>query len=94
MRGDPIFIFFAGHGSELPAPRGWAAGGPDSKIQALVPQDYNSSASDPKKLVYAIPDRTVGALINKISREKGNNIVSANVNSDRFGLINYIDCYF
>ncbi|KZP22899.1 hypothetical protein FIBSPDRAFT_930844 [Athelia psychrophila] len=73
-RGDPIFIFFAGHGSELPAPKGWAAGGSDSKIQALVPQDYNSSASDPKKLVYAIPDRTIGALINKISREKGNNI--------------------
>ncbi|KZP24193.1 hypothetical protein FIBSPDRAFT_822304 [Athelia psychrophila] len=69
---DPILIFFAGHGSELPAPRGWAAGGPDSKIQALVPQDYNSS--DPQKLVYAIPDRTVGALINKIAREKGNNI--------------------
>ncbi|KZP16315.1 hypothetical protein FIBSPDRAFT_895063 [Athelia psychrophila] len=71
-RDDPIFIFFAGHGSELAAPSGWAVGGGDSKIQALVPQDYNSS--DLNKLVHAIPDRTVGALINKISREKGNNI--------------------
>ncbi|KZP07420.1 hypothetical protein FIBSPDRAFT_922853 [Athelia psychrophila] len=68
---DPILIFFAGHGSELPAPPEWEAGGLDSKIQGLIPQDYDNKNLP---LVHVIPDRTVGALINEISRKKGNNI--------------------
>ncbi|KZP29219.1 hypothetical protein FIBSPDRAFT_727545, partial [Athelia psychrophila] len=68
---DPILIFYAGHGSELAAPPGWEAGGDDSMIQGLIPQDYNSSS---RPLVHVIPDRTVGALINDLSRKKGNNI--------------------
>ncbi|KZP15819.1 hypothetical protein FIBSPDRAFT_912396 [Athelia psychrophila] len=68
---DPILIFFAGHGSELAAPQGWEAGGLDSKIQGLIPQDYDSRNLP---LVHVIPDRTVGALINEMSRKKGNNI--------------------
>lgn len=78
---DPIFIFFAGHGSELDAPEAWKAGGHGSKpvaplsgafgkFQAILPQDYNTGT------VHAIPDRTIGALLIKIAQKKGNNIVS------------------
>ena len=59
--GDPIFIYFAGHGSEI-----------SPGMQAIVPQDYCES---PGKKVPAIPDRTIGALIAKIADNKGDNIV-------------------
>lgn len=75
-KDDSILIFYAGHGSEVAPPDGWEAGGAGSQIQALVPHDYNTS--DPRNSIHLIPDRTIGALINSISREKGNNIVSEN----------------
>ena len=68
-KGDPILIFYAGHGSEIDAPQGWEAGGP--KIQAIVPHD----ASEFSPVVYPIPDRTLGALINMLAKDKGDNIV-------------------
>lgn len=79
---DPIFIFYAGHGSEVDPPIGWEAGGAGSQIQALMPHDYNTK--DPHNSTHLIPDRTIGALINGISRQKGNNIVSEN-HSNRCG---------
>lgn len=73
-KDDSILIFYAGHGSEIDPPEGWEAGGAGSQIQALMPHDYNTS--DPRNSIHLIPDRTIGMLINSISREKGNNIVS------------------
>lgn len=69
--GDPIVIFYAGHGAELPAPTLWAPWGAEIRIQSLVPQDCRDSN------ILPIPDRTIGALIWDISKAKGNNIVSA-----------------
>ncbi|KAF8879208.1 caspase domain-containing protein [Gymnopilus junonius] len=69
--GDPIVIFFAGHGGEVLPRNGWEAGGKGSKIQMLVPYDCSSEAGQG---VPAIPDHTIGALIGQISREKGDNI--------------------
>jgi len=66
---DPILIYFAGHGTELDPPSGWEAGGPGRKIQGLCPCDYK------KKCVEAIPDRTIGRLLDMICETKGNNIV-------------------
>ncbi|KAH0832380.1 peptidase C14, caspase domain-containing protein [Lanmaoa asiatica] len=66
--GDPIVIFYAGHGGELPAPLFWGPWGVESKIQCLLPQDYKGST------IYPIPDCTIGALIQDIAKEKGNNI--------------------
>ena len=62
--GDPILIYFAGHGSEIQSGEG--------KMQAIVPQDYCGSLG---KEVPAIPDRTIGALIAQIAEKKGDNIV-------------------
>ncbi|KAJ2915855.1 hypothetical protein MD484_g4547, partial [Candolleomyces efflorescens] len=57
---DPILIYYAGHGSELPLKEG--------KVQTLVPADYLAGKTKP------IPDRTVAALINGIAKRHGNNI--------------------
>ncbi|KIM78109.1 hypothetical protein PILCRDRAFT_603746 [Piloderma croceum F 1598] len=68
---DPILIFYAGHGSELDAPLEWETGAAGSKIQTLVPQDYDKTDGQE---VHAIPDRTLGALIDGIAQKKGDNI--------------------
>lgn len=65
VEGDPIFIYFAGHGSEIASPEGEVG----SKLQVLLPRDYR------EKYVPAIPDRTIGALIAQIAEKKGDNIV-------------------
>lgn len=70
--GDAIFIYFSGHGSEIPAPLGWEAGGRGVNIQVIIPHDYCVTGSEE---VQAIPDRTIGALLECIAEKKGNNIV-------------------
>ncbi|KAF8968688.1 hypothetical protein BDZ97DRAFT_1754992 [Flammula alnicola] len=68
QRGDPIFVFYAGHGGELKPPEGWDTGG--RKIQVLVPHDYST-----KRKITGITDRELGKLLNGIAKEKGDNIV-------------------
>ncbi|KAA1472264.1 hypothetical protein DENSPDRAFT_170741 [Dentipellis sp. KUC8613] len=68
--GDPIFIFYAGHGSTARAPEGWEAGGP--KIQLICPHDHLEKVDG--RQVVGIPDRTLGALLSSIAKEKGDNI--------------------
>jgi hypothetical protein len=69
--GDPIFIYYAGHGSETVAPPAWKTEEP--VIQALVPYDCGTKIND--REVPGIPDRTVGALLSRLAQIKGNNIV-------------------
>ncbi|RXW17048.1 hypothetical protein EST38_g8799 [Candolleomyces aberdarensis] len=57
---DPILIYYAGHGGEIPSD--------DGTIQTLVPVDYLHGKTSP------IPDRTLAALINGIAKKHGNNI--------------------
>jgi hypothetical protein len=68
-RGDPIFIFYAGHGSQIRPPPDWKE--PNAKIEVIMPYDCTLDGS-----VEPIPDRTIGALIDEIARKKGDNIVS------------------
>ena len=67
--GDPILIFYAGHGAEINSPQGWEAG--HTKIQAIIPHNFSESAL----VVHPIPDRTLGVLIDMLAKEKGENIV-------------------
>ena len=53
---------------------GWEAGG--SKVQMILPQNYSAEEGSE---VYGIPDRTIGALLNDLAKEKGDNIVSQNL---------------
>ncbi|KAF5341816.1 hypothetical protein D9611_001450 [Ephemerocybe angulata] len=55
---DPILIYYAGHGGEVPT----------KGVQTLIPVDYIPDKQPP------IPDRTVAALINQIAKKQGNNI--------------------
>ena len=73
--GDPIMIFYAGHGSELPPPHVWGVQG---KIQCLLPRDYKPTDTDYNEPTntHPIPDRTIGALIEDIAKTKGDNIAS------------------
>ncbi|PVF96359.1 hypothetical protein CPB86DRAFT_816477 [Serendipita vermifera] len=63
---DPILIFYAGHGGEATPPAHWDTQG--RKIQALVPYDYRDDGT-------FISDVGMGALLEELSSEKGNNIV-------------------
>ena len=70
--GDPILIYYAGHGSWAKIPDGWV--GSTGKIQLLIPHDHSSplNFSNPK---HGIPDRTLGALLSHLASKKGDNIV-------------------
>ncbi|CAE6526058.1 unnamed protein product [Rhizoctonia solani] len=65
--GDPIVIYYAGHGSEVDPPPDRAINGP--LVQCIIPQDTSKIDE-----VAPIPDFTIGTLVHKIAREKGNNI--------------------
>ncbi|KJA22187.1 hypothetical protein HYPSUDRAFT_215982 [Hypholoma sublateritium FD-334 SS-4] len=66
--GDPILIFFAGHGGETEAPPGWG-----SKIQMLIPYDCEMPIGT-GDCVHGIPDFLFGQHLHEISKVKGNNI--------------------
>jgi len=70
-RGDPILIYYAGHGSTSEAPDGWESGGSD--IQILVSHDTLCDSENNR--VFGIPDRTIGVLLEQIAAEKDDNIV-------------------
>ena len=86
-RGDPILIYYAGHGSSTDTPKGWEVGS-TGKIELLIPYDHSSPLEDsnPK---HGIPDRTLGVLLSQLAIAKGDNIVRqifilcVNVNIDR-----------
>ena len=71
--GDPIFIYFAGHGGLANTPKDWKDWRTD-KIEFLVPYDYSSEKGVPDP-TYGIPDRTLGALLSELASLKGYNIV-------------------
>ena len=72
-KGDPILIYYAGHGGSADTPKGWETGS-TGKIELLIPYDHSSSLEDtnPK---HGIPDRTLGVLLSQLAIEKGDNIV-------------------
>lgn len=69
--GDPILIFYAGHGASGRAPAGWEAG--NNEVQFIIPHDCRVNVWGSK--VPAIPDRTLGALLRQLADVKGDNIV-------------------
>lgn len=73
-KGDPVLIFYAGHGAEANPPKGWPSGGKGEQIQLLLPCDFNSKSVDSEK-GQGIPDITLSILLNQLAKEKGNNIV-------------------
>ncbi|KAF8973060.1 caspase domain-containing protein [Flammula alnicola] len=73
--GDAILIYFAGHGSCLPAPSGWYPSQCESKtetVEVLCPYDHDTKASQGR--IAGISDRSLQALIHDLTSSKGNNI--------------------
>lgn len=78
--GDPVLIYFAGHGTITAAPKEWHAG--EQRISLIAPYDTDTELENAQLSKYAIPDRTIGALLHKLAEQlgeddKGANIVSA-----------------
>lgn len=67
--GDPILIYYAGHGGEAKPPSKWAK----STIQTIIPHDFGTTVDG--RTVPSIPDRTVGMLLGLLAETKGHNIV-------------------
>ncbi|CAE7224000.1 unnamed protein product [Rhizoctonia solani] len=73
-KGDPILIFYAGHGgSHQPSVHFKQAYGP-SKIQVIFPHDYKIQPPGSTEPINCIPDKTIGALLNALSAAKGDNL--------------------
>lgn len=69
---DAMFVFYAGHGSQIAAPNGWVRDG--SKIETICPHDERTVGWDGKK-ISGIPDRTIDGLLRMLASTKGDNIV-------------------
>lgn len=67
--GDPILIYYAGHGGEARPPSKWA----QPIVQTIIPHDFGAIVKG--RTVPSIPDRTIGALLGRLAESKGNNIV-------------------
>ncbi|TFK20631.1 hypothetical protein FA15DRAFT_116119 [Coprinopsis marcescibilis] len=73
---DPVIvIFYAGHGARTPKPAGWGGSTGIGEIEMICPSDLGTpDPSSETGVVEGIPDRTVGAWLNKLSTDRGNNI--------------------
>jgi hypothetical protein len=74
--GDPILLYFAGHGTRSQAPEGYEtySTSGDGKLETLCPVDM-TCFDMPGVPVTGIPDIVLGSLIGQIASKKGDNIV-------------------
>lgn len=82
--GEPILIYFAGHGGQTPAPKEWPTEG--GMIQCLLPQDVDKDSQG--QIINIIPDFVVAGLLAELAEVKGNNIVCS---STLFGQTEVLD---
>ncbi|KAG9090737.1 hypothetical protein FRC06_000897 [Ceratobasidium sp. 370] len=73
-KGDPILIFYAGHGGLGTAPPEWKEKYGYDEIQVIFPYDYSLAQPGSKEPVNCIPDRTIGILLNELAVAKGDNV--------------------
>ncbi|KAF8605216.1 hypothetical protein BDV93DRAFT_572816, partial [Ceratobasidium sp. AG-I] len=74
--GDPIFIYYAGHGGLKKASNEWRKKYTAEEIQVIFPCDYNTHilGSESKEVVNCIPDQTIAVLLNELASAKGDNV--------------------
>ena len=72
--GDAMFIYFAGHGSQLSAPADWFHDKePGGFVDILCTYDHDTIDSSGQRLV-GISDRSMQALLDELAEVKGDNI--------------------
>ena len=75
--GPCIVIFYAGHGSSAPVPKGWEDWATDEHdIEMLCPSDMGLIDQDTNQVIEGIPDRMICSYLNGLAERWGNNIVS------------------
>ncbi|KAF8607150.1 hypothetical protein BDV93DRAFT_603802 [Ceratobasidium sp. AG-I] len=74
QRGDPILIYYAGHGGSKKTLDEWKVQCAADKIQVIFPFDYNTMIPNSREVVNCIPDRTIAGLLNELAAAKGDNI--------------------
>ena len=84
LEGDAMIVYYAGHGSRVPAPEGWQAS--DGQIETICPHDEGMQTAD-GKVITGIPDRTVNTLLRELAAKKGNNIVSNSIFGNSLSLL-------
>jgi Caspase domain len=70
--GNTIIFYYAGHGSRVTAPNGWAA--TNGRIETLCPYD-DGMIDENGEAIHGIPDRTINLLLRELAAIKGDNIV-------------------
>lgn len=71
--GDAVFIYFAGHGSQLSAPADWFQDDqPDGFVDILCTYDHDAANSSGR--LVGISDRSMQALLDDLADVKGDNI--------------------
>jgi len=73
--GDPIFIYFSGHGARSDVPVGWRRHTPDGKLETICPVDISHRTTVSSPPVTGIPDIVLDSLISELAAKKGDNIV-------------------
>ena len=84
---DLIIVFYAGHGDSVEV-HGWNTDG--RKVETICPYDLTAFSPDditapdiePATPIFAIPDRTINALMRQLAKAKGDNIVRLHRNYD------------
>ncbi|KAH7337511.1 caspase domain-containing protein [Rhizoctonia solani] len=72
--GDPILIYYAGHGGARKATEEWKKAKGAHLVQVIFPFDYDAKVDDSSNPVECIPDRTIAGLLNELAAAKGDNI--------------------
>lgn len=72
--GDPILIYYAGHGGQVEPPAQWKPS-LSSKIEMLLPYDFASKGSTTQE-GQGLFDQTLSVLLDNIAQSKSDNIVS------------------
>lgn len=70
-KGDPILIYYAGHGAQTIAPPDWPTDGP--LIQMIIPHDFDPDSTDSSK-GQPILDLDLARLLDNLAEKKGDNI--------------------
>lgn len=74
-KGDAILVYFAGHGSTIPAPEGWFQpnrGQQRNDVEVLCTHDYEMKAMHGR--IAGISDKSMRAMLSELSQAKGDNI--------------------
>ncbi|KAG8708317.1 hypothetical protein FRC11_006569, partial [Ceratobasidium sp. 423] len=77
QHGDPILIYYSGHGGLVPANTAWKERYGAGTIQVIFPYDYGCEVLGPTKptKVDYIRDTTIALMLNRLAIKKGDNII-------------------